>query len=313
MSEGGVTSRDAEAPTDRGSAEIARELTGDLPCARCGYNLRGLSILDVCAECGLPIKATILALVDPQADELKAIDHPRLVQAGLLAWMAGAFVACLAVWAVRGSALASDMLGIPPLQWHLPAVAIGAMIVSMLGALTLVRPHRDVRLPDRLRAMAGVACYFPIIVVSWLILYRVDPGHPSVYGNPTLVPLERAVFRIILDVSIIGAALWLRPNALHLAHRSVLVRSGRVDRQPMTALAAASGVAMGGDVLHLVMPYAGSALSDLIYLIAAALIAVGSFLLTVGVFSLLMDVWRLRQLIAAPGIGLTDIFDETER
>lgn len=295
---------------DQGVAEIARELTGDLPCARCGYNQRGLSILGACPECGLPVKATILALVDPRADELKEIHHPRAVQLGLLTWTFCAFAASVCVWVLRGSQIASDMLGTRPFSGIAPWLAIGFMIASAIGALALIRPHRDFSRRDVVPAVFGLACYMPLVWASWLIIFRVDPGHPSVYGNPTIVPLERTALRLIVGFSIIGIALLLRPSAVRLAQRSVLMRTGRVDRQPMTALAAASGVAMTGDLIHFIMPYVGSGLADLVYLLAAALIAVGSFLLTVGLFSLTMDAWRVRQVIAAPGIGLTDIFGD---
>lgn len=303
---------DSPIPASDGAA-IARELTGDLPCARCGYNQRGLSILGACPECGLPVKATILALVDPQADELKQITRPRLVQAGLLLWTFSAFAACACVWVVRGAQIAADVLGRSPDVGLAAALALWFMAISGLGAMVLVRPHPDLRLRDRIFPALGVACYVPLIVGSWLIMYHVDPGHPSVYGNPTTVPPERTGLRLVIGLSIVGAALLLRPNAVSLAQRSVLMRTGRVDRQPMTALAAAAGVAMAGDLMHFFMPYVGGGLSDLVYIVAAALIAVGSFLLTVGLFSLTMDAWRIRRLIAAPGIGLTDIFDEKQR
>ncbi|MBL8760751.1 MAG: hypothetical protein JNL50_05545, partial [Phycisphaerae bacterium] len=52
---------------------LARELTGDLRCAKCAYNLKGLSVRSVCPECGLAISATLLAKVDPHAAELRPI------------------------------------------------------------------------------------------------------------------------------------------------------------------------------------------------------------------------------------------------
>ncbi|MCL4219797.1 MAG: hypothetical protein KJZ65_00370 [Phycisphaerales bacterium] len=305
-----IPASQVEPSAETDSAAVARELTGDLPCARCGYNQRGLSILGACPECGLPVKATILALVDPHADELKQITHPRLVQAGLLLWTASAFAACAAIWVVRGAQIASDVLAVPLDPAPAPALSLVFMALSGLGAIVLIRPHRDLRPRHSVPPLLGVLCYLPLIVASWLILYHVDPAHPSVYGNPTSVPPERTALRLLTGLSIIGASLLLRPNAVRLAQRSVLMRTGRVDRQPMSALAAAAGVAMAGDLIHFFMPYASTGLSDLIYILAAALIAVGSFLLTVGIFSLTMDAWRIRRLIAAPGIGLTDIFDE---
>src|SRR5262245_48877512 len=78
---------------------IARELTGDLPCVRCRYNLRGLSVRAPCPECGTPVRATLLAVVDPFAGELQPVSRPRLIVAGLIAWSLGGFGSALCVWA----------------------------------------------------------------------------------------------------------------------------------------------------------------------------------------------------------------------
>ena len=294
----------------RESRDIARELTGDLRCARCGYNLRGLSILGVCAECGLPVKATILAAIDPLADEIREIKHPRVVQWGFVLWGLGAFLACVAIWMIR-SVEVFDRLGLDASipNW-MPRAAVGCVLASGFGSLVLVRPHDGIRRRDSARALLGSACYLPLVAAMWAILAHVDVGAVGVYTRIGSIPPERSVLRLIMGGAIVGIALLLRPNALRLALRSVLVRTGRVDRQPMTALAAAAGLAMVGDVLHLLVPYAPGASGDLIFVAGVAAIAAGSLLLTVGLFSLLMDVWRIRPLIAAPGIGLTDIFDD---
>lgn len=300
-------------PPEQDGAGIARELTGDLPCARCRYNLRGLSILGSCPECGLPVKATILALVDPRADELKEIPRPHLVQAGLLLWTFAAFAACMCVWVLRASQMATDMLNVAPFAGPTPWLAIACLVASGVGAGVLIHPHEGIRRRDMIKTLLGVACYVPLTVASWLIIFRVDPAHPSVYGNPTAISVDRILLRMVVGASIIGIALLLRPGAVRLAQRSILVRTGRVDRQPMSALALAAGIAMAGDCIHFIMPYVAAGLSDLVYILGAALIAVGSFLLTVGLFSLTMDAWRVRQVIAAPGIGLVDIFDDENR
>src|SRR5436190_23878239 len=80
-------------PSSRGSgtgSALGRQLRGDLPCVACGYNLKGLSIRSVCPECGTPVRATILSVVDPHAAELTPIRLPALVALGLLFCAAGA-------------------------------------------------------------------------------------------------------------------------------------------------------------------------------------------------------------------------------
>jgi len=314
--DGPETTQGSDASPDESSSrtrDIARELTGDLLCARCGYNLRGLSVLGVCAECGLPVKATILAVVDPEADEIRSIEHPRLVQWGLIVWAVAAFAACVAVALLRAAEILSRFgLSAYAPSWISGAV-IGLLVASGLGSLVLIRPHAGIRPALSARAALGCACYVPLVISAWLILDRIDQGSAGIYARIGDIPPERSVARVVLGLSIVGVAMLLRPNALRLALRSVLVRTGRVDRQPMTALAASAGLAMIGDLMHLLGPYAPKSVGDLMYIAGVAAIAAGSFLLTVGLFGLVLDVFRIRPLIAAPGIGLTDIFDEEER
>jgi len=76
---------------------IARQLTGDLWCIGCGYNLRGLSIRELCPECAMPVRATILGVIDPKAHELTPLKRPRMVGLGLIAWASGLWIATMAV------------------------------------------------------------------------------------------------------------------------------------------------------------------------------------------------------------------------
>src|SRR5687767_5429673 len=63
-------------------------IASDIPCRRCGYNLRGLSEAGLCPECGtavgLSIKGDLLRYADPQ--------WLRRVQVGL--WLMFAGVIC---------------------------------------------------------------------------------------------------------------------------------------------------------------------------------------------------------------------------
>src|SRR3954470_19281537 len=44
-------------------------LEQDVPCAECGYNLRGLTTADRCPECGTPVIDTTEAGAEPQESE----------------------------------------------------------------------------------------------------------------------------------------------------------------------------------------------------------------------------------------------------
>ncbi len=299
-----------ELPRAPGAEFIARELTGDLHCARCQYNLRGLSILSVCGECGLPVKASILALVDPHADELQPIEHPRLVQIGVLLWTFAAFCAAVLNWAVRATEFSERFFGIivdvVPLSWFY----IGSLFASGFGAIALIRPHAGLERRNVQRAMLGVLCYAPLIAAAWFIFFRIDPYEYFIYSSTANISMPRVALRGVFGLSLIAMVLLLRPNALILAHRSVLVRLGRVDRQPLRALAAAAGIALIGDLTLLIQSQFSGPIANLLFTIGVILVAAGSFLLTVALWGVTLDAWRIRRVIMAPGIGLTDIFDD---
>ncbi|MEM7623588.1 MAG: hypothetical protein AAF235_10360 [Planctomycetota bacterium] len=69
-----------------GQPDVATALLGDLPCVNCSYNLRGLSVRAVCPECKTAVLATVLAVIDPKAEEFSAIGSPRVVAAGFVVW-----------------------------------------------------------------------------------------------------------------------------------------------------------------------------------------------------------------------------------
>src|SRR6185295_10238912 len=104
-------------PIPRVGPRLALELTGDLPCVRCKYNLRGLTVKGMCPECGTSVRTTILAKIDPLAKELRPLHFPRLTSLGLIVWAWSALAAALCNWALR----LSDFGGGTSLFWSLRA------------------------------------------------------------------------------------------------------------------------------------------------------------------------------------------------
>jgi hypothetical protein len=128
-----------------GVETIARQLTGELICIGCGYNLRGLSIREMCPECGMSIRATLLGIVDPHAEELESLSSPRLSGNGIVLWSMGALVACASVWILRIDEIVRAKLAVNAgLGSWVSLIGAIALILSGIGALTLIRPHRRV-------------------------------------------------------------------------------------------------------------------------------------------------------------------------
>ncbi|GJM18292.1 MAG: hypothetical protein DHS20C14_05050 [Phycisphaeraceae bacterium] len=288
--------------------ELARELTGDLPCSRCGYNLRGLSIRSGCSECGLPVRTTILVLVDPRADELVPLSSPRLTAWGMIAWIGGALGCAAAVLALRMGDLldAQFSVGLPmsDIAW----AGLAMLGLSAVGSCVIVRPHASIPISRRVLTTIGVLLYVPLLALFHRIHLVVDMQDPMPYVNPGSLAGDRVVCRLAFAAVAVLLVLALRPGARHLAARSFIFRTGLIDRQSMYGIVAAFAVTLAGDGLRLAH-VSGPRLSEYVSLGGITLIALGSFLLAVGIFAAFTDVLRLRRVLIYEGIGLAQILE----
>ncbi|MDX9912368.1 MAG: hypothetical protein RBS39_11110 [Phycisphaerales bacterium] len=293
------------------SALLARELTGDLPCVRCRYNLRGLSVRDACPECGLAVGATILWVVDPHAEELQPIPFPRLTWLGLLMWSWAALGAAIAAWSVRllDAMSTQGWTGRAPLA--LSRAGVWLVVLSGLGALVLVRPHPGLRAGQVVRAALGVALYVPLVWTLHAIWLGLD-----VRGTPQLflsldaggVDAARHELRLLSAVLIVMVIACLRPSARRFVSRSLVMRTGRVDRQTMLAVASAVGVGAIGDVLLLSTEVLPGVLRDGAEITGVFCIAVGAMLVTLGLGGVAIDSWRLGPAIVRSAISMKQLF-----
>lgn len=291
---------------------LARRLTGELYCIGCGYNLRGLSIRSNCSECGIPVRATILGIVDPLAEELVPLSAPRLSACGLLAWSFGGMLAVTMVWVMRLTEVLRDLAGVLWSSNLLPWIGIVGVIVSMLGGFTMIRPHRGVRRFDAIRSAFGVSLYAPLAFVYSAIYLGYDLSSTSPLLEPGPFALERSALRVLLFVVFAGIVWGLRPQAVGLATRSVVVRTGRVDRQSLLTVLASFGVAAVGDLLNVLSTFVRFGFDDVLSIVSVVLVALGSALFTVGMVNICIDTVRLFPVLVRPGVGLSDIF-ETNR
>ena len=303
---------------------LARRLTGELICIGCGYNLRGLSIREVCPECGMSIRATLLGIVDPKAEELDDLSSPRIVGNGIVLWSVGALVACLAVWVLRIDELVRAKTAVDiGLGGWVSWVGLIGLIGSGIGAMTLIKPYKSWARGGRLmtiRAAIGVSAYVPLVMIYSVIYRGFDMASPMPLVSPGAQHLDRSILRLGMFVAVCVIVCGVRPNALKLAMRSVIVRTGRVDRQSMYALLASFAVAAVGDVFHIAgslslsgsVQGVGGMVGDLLVQLHVVLVAVGSVLITLGIVNIVIDTVRLRPVLVHQGVGLSDVF-ETNR
>lgn len=286
-----------------------RVLTGDLPCAKCRYNLRGLSILTVCPECGTPVRGTILATVDPHARELSPIYFPKLTAMSLILWGVACMAAAFAIVLLRAEEI-FRVLGGPQFtlapEWRsVPAFALGS---AALFAIGFVRPHSKISLLHSMAAALACMAHLPLAYLTWQIHAVIDTAAspPFTAVDPRWGPV-RSLLRLGCAACMAVIILGIRPNGRLLVSRSLLMRTGRVDRQTLLVILSAVGLAAMGDVLRLGAPGLPTDQSDLLAGLGAVIIAVGSFLILLGLVGVVIDVVRLRHSIIAPPLHLDTI------
>jgi hypothetical protein len=302
----------ATVPSPR--AALDRELGGDLRCVACGYNLRGLSIRGQCPECGVGVRATILAIVDPHAKELQPIHRKKLVAAGLVLWAGGAAGAALIASIPVVLELARSA-GAPAWRVNVGAIVLALLACSGVGAIALVRPHGGLRLSMKLATVFAIALHVPLLWLGWTAwtehLCWVGGGAPSAayrYFHSWSPTQSQTIVGVAFFLTIAAILFCLRPVVRVLVARSLVMRSGRVDRQTMYAMAGAAVLAAIGHAVG----YLGTRLDPgvwgpLVRSAALVLLSLGSLLLVIGLCGGLIDAVRIAKAVLLPSPSIREV------
>lgn len=257
----------------------------------------------MCPECGTAVRATILYNVDPHAEEFQPLTLPRLTSVCLVTWPAGALLAALASWAMRGSDIAAVMSGSArgAAAWGGGVMLVGVLI-SGLSLIGLVRPSRGTSAWKGVAVVLALACYAPL---AWTVhaIATIDAGGGVPYFGPR-IEADRVLLHMVQTVcfgAILGAS---RPVARELVKRSLAMRTGRVDRQTILAMIAVCALMLVGDAMRW-----ASIGADMPQLLAVGTltVAISSLFLTLGLGGAVVDGWRIALAIRSPAPGLRQV------
>ncbi len=289
---------------------LDRALLGSLPCAFCGYELKGLSIRGKCSECGTAVRATILYTVDPQADEFKPIILPRLVALSLIGLLGSLFLATTLSWWPHLAESIRMVTGTSvPSSWAADAGRVLVLAGAVCG-FGLIRPTSATRVWTVLAALCGAAGLV-VIAMVWMRITRFDGTASSAAYLDGITGMERVQLRLMLEGAALVAIFGLRPNIRELVRRSMAMRTGQVDRQTMLVMAATVGIMAVGDAIRMgaiVLHGPGSEdQAEMLDWGGQLLVVLCSALLTLGLLSGLVDAIRLRRSILTPSPSLRGV------
>jgi hypothetical protein len=154
--------------------------------------------------------------------------------------------------------------------------------------------------------------YLPLIASLAIIHRSIDPVHLSGFSLDEDPPLRRTLWKLAGDLAIFASVLLTRPNARLLAARSLLMRTGQVNRQTLAALAAAVGISIIGDLLLIAarMDWTRGFWDSATRWSGHTLTLVGGTLLLIGLGGVVLDVWRLLPVIVSKPLDLSDVVRE---
>ena len=275
-----------------------------LPCGRCGYNLRGLAADSDCPECGEPIRLTIIEAIDPASRRLTPIQNSNAIGNAILGVVTCFFISSLlAVVAMLIHAPYS--FPAPQFVRSLPATAVawaaaGFGVISILflaPILKICKQEEWIGYQSGLMLIVvGISMWSLSMVLADFFLLTYGSGTPS-YG----FGIRYSTFAMLLDTCfpVVSAGLvfsGFRKLIPRLGQRSRAFRQAQGSRQRMNDLLATLAIVLVGRTILVNSP------SDSNLSIMGLIIMVMSIsFIVIGLGYLLRNtIWIRRALITPP-------------
>jgi hypothetical protein len=215
-------------------------IAAELRCGRCSYNLRGLSPLGVCPECGHDIWSSVVRTVDPDASRLPRLSNPKMVAWAIL-WImlcATAAALLLAFGAGRDS-LKLAPAGVLSTPFETLAFIACAIVVAALPGVLMLAPPRK-------KEQSNTIWVRLWLLAIGLVMWAASSYWWSIMVYPPRPFAMEMVMRFAMIMSWVIALLGVDGILKAIGQRSRAYRTARGGRQSAKAMiAAAFAVALG--------------------------------------------------------------------
>lgn len=264
-------------------------MTRDLSCRTCAYQLRGLSALGRCPECGAEVMTSVVIAADPELRDLASVRAPARVASALLMTVTCMAAAVIVQLAGPATALIQELTDRPgPLgarllgaSWWTAALLLLAGAIASIG----IAPRSEALL----RAEWGrrrVALTLGLLL--WAIAVAALPtafGWRSGRYPDAFVLIITTAWQVLASLAPLTG---LRHLLSILGRRSRRWREARQGRQSVDALVAAAG---GVLVFSTAVPIMVSFRFDRLHTLALLLAVASAAVLVLGFLYLIMNAW----------------------
>lgn len=275
-------------------------VTRDLTCRTCGYQLRGISALGRCPECGAPVMTSVVTAADPDLQRMAQLERPRrtalalmttmtAIAAAVLVQFVGPATALMQALSNRPGPLAARWLG---LGWWTASVLLLVALIASCWIAPRSEPLLRAEWERRRTALQIGLLLWAISIVALPPAF----GWRSTETFPdSFVVIITTAWQLLCAMAPLGG---LRSLFSILGRRSRQWREARQGRQGIDALVAAAG---GVLVFATAVPVMASYRFELLHTMALFLTVASAAVLGLGVIYLVLNAsWIARSLIRPP-------------
>lgn len=291
---------------------VIHPIAHDLPCRTCGYQLRGLSALGRCPECGAEAMNSIAAAVDPVLRATIRLSAPTRTALSLVLLVVLMSLAVLVQFVGPATAIMQDLLDRPGSEattlvaagwWAAAGMLVLASVVS-LGIAPKSEELLRAEWGRRRVALSAGLLLWAIVLVAMPPAFGWRPGGPFPSSFVLIITTAWQLLAALAPLS------GLRSVLSYLGRRCQRWRQARQGRQSVDALlGAGAGVLVFSTAVPIMATYRFETLHSLALLLTVSSAAI----LALGLAYLVVNAWWIARTLVRPPAILGELVPGTDR